>query len=104
MQSEFAADPRGDDRRIELTAASLLHFARDAKCGSARRILLLRVVALFHTGSVLRKSREHLARAAGEGEDDVRTRREVRGVRAADSSLLDALAKCVERRVPAGGP
>src|SRR6266852_2730451 len=60
VQAELAPDARRRDRRVELPGASALDFVRDANRRAARRVLLLRVVPLFHAGGVLRKPREQL--------------------------------------------
>src|SRR6185369_7456574 len=96
-------DTRGGDRRIELAAAPLAHFVRDADRRAARRVFLLRVMPLFHARRVLRKACEELARAPRERERDIRAGRKVRRVNRADAGLFDARTDVVDAIVPAGG-
>src|SRR5947209_4856602 len=100
VQAELGADPRGDDRRIDPTATPLLHRRRDLDRRTARRVFLLRVMALLDPGLVLREAGDELTRAAGQREGDVRAGREVRGVDAGDARLLHARAHVRQARVP----
>src|SRR5689334_3538800 len=102
VQAELRADARGDDGRIEPAAAPFLRLRGDLQRRAARRVLLLRVVALLDARGVLREARDQIAGAAGQSEDDVRAGREVRSVHAADAGALHAPAHVVQAIVPAG--
>ena len=103
MQTEFGADARGDDRRIELPPAPLLHLGRDLQRCPAGRVFFLGVMALFDARLVLREGRDELPRAPRQSEGDIRAGREVRGVDTANARLGHAGAHVVEALVPAGG-
>src|SRR5258708_5121482 len=85
VQTELATNARGHDGRGDPAFAAALHLAGDLQRRAARCVLLLGVVALLHPGRVLREPREELTGATSQGKDDVRTRREVRGVDATNS-------------------
>src|SRR2546427_12506607 len=101
MQSEFAANTRSNDGRLELPTAAALHLIDDAQRCSARRVFFLRVMALLDSHGVLLEAAEQLACTTRKRERDVGARRKVGGVHASDSRLLDFLANGIETIVPA---
>src|SRR5439155_14701376 len=102
--ADLATYARGEDGRLELSAAAAHHLGGDAHRRAARSILLLGVVTLLDSGGVLRKLREQLAGAAGEREHSVRARREIRRVHAADPGVIHSSPEHVQPIVPPGRP
>ena len=102
VQPELRTDARRNDGRLELPTAARFHFTGDLEGGSARRVLLLRVMPFLESCRVLRESREELAGPPRQLEDDVRTGREIRCVDTTDSCSLDAFPHVVDPIVPSG--